>query len=58
MSHGISNRICDGPIRCMYIYIYDILDIHVYIYIMICSIQKWRMRESLKDISYNVYNDV
>ena len=40
----------------VYIYIYDILDIHIYI--MICNIQKWRMRESLKDISYNVYNDV
>lgn len=29
VSHGISNRICDGPIRC--VYIYDILDIHIYI---------------------------
>lgn len=40
------------------IYIYMIYLIYMCIYIMICSIQKWRMRESLKDISYNVYNDV
>ena len=31
VSHGISNRICDGPIRCVYIYMIYLIYINIYI---------------------------